>query len=119
MTQPDPTSRKGALLRLCALPLLALALWAHAMPAAAQQPEARPAAAQPGGAEMMPVARVPFYHDWAQSPHAKADAPAFNNWNEQGEIPEACARCHSTPGFLDYIGAFLSTTPGALPSAPI
>lgn len=54
---------------------------------------------------MIPAERVPFFHDWASSPHAKADARAFTNWNEAGEIPETCARCHSTPGFLDYIGA--------------
>ncbi|HRO16022.1 MAG TPA: cytochrome c3 family protein [Paracoccus sp. (in: a-proteobacteria)] len=59
----------------------------------------------PAQGEMIPAERIPFYHDWAQSPHAKADARAFNNWNDEGEIPEACARCHSTPGFLDYIGA--------------
>jgi hypothetical protein len=61
--------------------------------------------------EMMPTARVPFFADWAKSPHAKADAEAFNHWNKEGEIPEACARCHSTPGFLDYIGAD-GSTPG-------
>jgi hypothetical protein len=59
----------------------------------------------PGPGDMVPVSRIPFFHDWAGSPHAKADARAFTNWNEEGEIPEACARCHSTPGFLDYIGA--------------
>lgn len=53
----------------------------------------------------IPAERVPFFHDWFLSPHAKADARAFTNWNDKGEIPEACARCHSTPGFLDYIGA--------------
>lgn len=114
MTKPDPAPRQGVLPHLRSLPLLALILWGAAGPAAAQAPAAKPeppAAAQPaapaaGAApQMMPVERVPFYHDWAQSPHAKADAQAFNNWNEQGEIPEACARCHSTPGFLDYIGA--------------
>ncbi|WP_299358817.1 cytochrome c3 family protein [uncultured Paracoccus sp.] len=62
---------------------------------------------QPG--EMIPAGQIPFYHDWAQSPHAKADARAFTNWYEEGEIPEDCARCHSTPGFVDYIGADGST----------
>lgn len=62
-------------------------------------------------AQMIPAARIPFFHDWAKSPHAKADAEAFNHWNDEGEIPEACARCHSTPGFLDYIGAD-GSTPG-------
>lgn len=55
--------------------------------------------------EMISSERVPFFDDWFASPHAKADATAFTNWNVQREIPEACARCHSTPGFLDYIGA--------------
>lgn len=59
----------------------------------------------PDAPQMIPADRIPFFHDWASSPHAKADARAFNNWNDKGEIPETCARCHSTPGFLDYIGA--------------
>lgn len=77
---------------------LCLCLALIGLPAAAQE--------QPPPDEMMiPAARIPFFHDWAGSPHAKADARAFNNWNDEGEIPETCARCHSTPGFLDYIGA--------------
>ena len=79
------------------------AAWLAASPTTAQQPAApAPTAADQ---QTLPVARVPFFHDWVSSPHAKADARAFTNWNEQGEIPEACARCPSTPGFLDYIGA--------------
>lgn len=69
--------------------------------------------------EMIPAARVPFFHDWLGSPHAKADARAFTNWNEAGEIPEACARCHSTPGFLDYIGADGSAVGSVEKKAPI
>lgn len=79
---------------------LALAATSGLAPAPALAQEEPPAAPQ-----MIPADRVPFFHDWAASPHAKADARAFTNWNEAGEIPEACARCHSTPGFLDYIGA--------------
>lgn len=48
---------------------------------------------------------IPFVTEWAGSPHARAGAEAFIHWNEEGEIPPACARCHSTPGFRDYIGA--------------
>lgn len=54
---------------------------------------------------MIPAARVPFMRDWLASPHAKADAPAFNHWNDAGEVPKTCAGCHTTPGFLDRIGA--------------
>jgi hypothetical protein len=42
---------------------------------------------------------------WALSPHADKESLAFTLWNQQGEIPTACAGCHSTPGFLDRIGA--------------
>lgn len=42
---------------------------------------------------------------WALSPHADAESPSFTRWNQQGEIPTTCAGCHSTPGFLDRIGA--------------
>jgi hypothetical protein len=36
---------------------------------------------------------------------------AFNDWNdtETKEIPASCAKCHSTPGFQDYVGADGST----------
>jgi hypothetical protein len=50
---------------------------------------------------------VPFLDEWSSSPHADAAAEAFVHWNEETppEVPVACARCHSTPGFRDYIGA--------------
>jgi hypothetical protein len=64
---------------------------------------ATPALAAPAG--MVPITQVPFYAEWASSPHAKATAEEFNHWNKEGAIPVECARCHSTPGFLDYLGA--------------
>lgn len=48
---------------------------------------------------------IPHLAAWQDSPHAKADAYAFNHWNDEGEIEEACARCHATPGYQDYLGA--------------
>lgn len=60
---------------------------------------------KPDETMMIPAARVPFMRDWLASPHARADARAFNHWNDAGEIPKSCAGCHSTPGFLDRIGA--------------
>jgi hypothetical protein len=44
---------------------------------------------------------------WASSGHADADAEAFRHWDEENpkEIPVQCARCHSGPGYLDYLGA--------------
>jgi predicted CXXCH cytochrome family protein len=54
-------------------------------------------------------AQIPFYSAWAGSAHADATALPFNNWNKQGSVPVECARCHSSEGFLDYIGADGST----------
>lgn len=50
---------------------------------------------------------VPFLDVWAASPHANAEAEAFVHWNEDDppEVPTSCAKCHSTPGYLDYTGA--------------
>lgn len=45
-----------------------------------------------------------FYEAWLGSAHAKADAEAFVHWNAQGEIPETCAKCHSTSGYQDFLG---------------
>jgi hypothetical protein len=53
------------------------------------------------------VAVVPFEEEWASSPHADASAEAFVHWDEDdpAEVPTSCAKCHSTPGYLDFIGA--------------
>ena len=48
---------------------------------------------------------VPFEAQWKLSGHADATAEAFNHWNQTGSIPVGCARCHSTPGFQDFLGA--------------
>jgi hypothetical protein len=67
----------------------------------------------------IPAAEVPFYAEWASSPHAKKAAEEFNHWNKEGSIPIECARCHSTPGFLDYLGADGSTAGEVDHPAPI
>ena len=50
---------------------------------------------------------VPFFTAWQGSGHADASAYAFNHWNEENppEIPVTCAKCHSSSGFRDYVGA--------------
>ncbi len=76
---------------------------APAPPPAAKPPEA------PAPTGFVPMTSIPFYADWASSPHANSKAEPFNHWNKEGNIPVACARCHSTPGFRDYLGADGST----------
>jgi len=50
---------------------------------------------------------VPNLDLWQNGPHAKADAEAFTHWNDADpkEIPVGCAKCHSTTGFQDFVGA--------------
>ena len=59
--------------------------------------------AEPTGPEFV----VPFAEQWAASPHADASAEAFVHWDEDdpAEVPTSCAKCHSTPGFQDFVGA--------------
>lgn len=49
---------------------------------------------------------IPFLDKWAGSGHADAAAEAFVHWDEDdpAQIPEDCAKCHSTPGHLDFLG---------------
>ncbi len=47
------------------------------------------------------------YEDlWASSGHADSRAEAFTHWDEDDppEIPTDCAKCHSRPGFVDFLG---------------
>ena len=50
---------------------------------------------------------IPFEELWAESGHADRLAEAFVHWNEDAEqiVPAGCANCHSTTGYLDYLGA--------------
>jgi Cytochrome c7 and related cytochrome c len=75
----------------------------------AQSPPPPPAASSGS----LPFTQVPFYAEWAGSPHANRSAEPFNHWNKEGSIPVTCARCHSTPGFRDYLGAD-GSTPGVV-----
>jgi hypothetical protein len=51
------------------------------------------------------VQEVPFQDLWANSPHNKADAEAFNHWNEEdpAEVPTSCATCHTSAGYQEYV----------------
>ena len=48
--------------------------------------------------------QIPYYDKWILSAHADGTALAFNNWNAAGAVPVECARCHSSEGFVDYLG---------------
>jgi hypothetical protein len=62
----------------------------RAQTAAPATPTSSAAAAVPAGS--VPATEIPFYADWASSPHADHGAEAFNHWNKEGNIPVECAR---------------------------
>jgi hypothetical protein len=67
------------------------------------------------------VGEVPFEALWASSGHANAEAEAFVHWDEDDPavVPTACAKCHSTPGYLDFLGADGSAAGAVDNDAPI
>ena len=71
--------------------------------------------------EGAPSVAVPFYDEWANSPHNDTEGEAFNHWNEDdpAEVPTDCAKCHSTPGYIDHLGADGSTAGVVDVAAPI
>ncbi len=57
-----------------------------------------------GGVADGGTSQVPFYVAWSGSPHADVQGVPFSNWNAEGSVPVTCARCHSSEGFIDYLG---------------
>jgi hypothetical protein len=50
---------------------------------------------------------MPFLAEWRESAHANASSEAFRHWDgdDPAEIPVFCAKCHSSDGYLDFLGA--------------
>ncbi len=67
-------------------------------------------------AQEMGTPEIPFLGDWEESAHADAESESFVHWDEDGEVPTSCAKCHSTPGFLDFVGID-GTAAGAVDNA--
>lgn len=64
---------------------------------------------------------IPFSDEWLNSAHNDVDGEPFNHWSndDPAEIPTSCAKCHSTYGFLDFLGADGSTVNVVDAPAPI
>lgn len=106
----SPLIRKWPL-GLAALLLLTAAalLTACAKPTPTPEPPTPTTAPPPEEKPLSPaeMATCPYLDVWAQSAHADASSESFTHWNEADprEVPVECAKCHSTPGFLDFLGA--------------
>lgn len=64
---------------------------------------------------------IPFLKEWQASPHNDAKSESFVHWNntDSKEVPAVCAKCHSTPGYLDFLGVDGSTAGKVDKNAPI
>lgn len=50
---------------------------------------------------------IPALEAWLSSAHADSTAEAFRHWDEEdpAAVPANCAKCHSTHGYQDFVGA--------------
>ena len=50
--------------------------------------------------------KAPFEEIWAESPHNDGESESFVHWDETEDkmIPASCATCHSTTGYVDFLG---------------
>jgi|GEM_PF-57025 len=51
-----------------------------------------------------PEQEIPYEDLWKTSGHADSTSEAFRHWDEDGTVPTNCAKCHSTYGYLDFLG---------------
>ncbi|MEM6274651.1 MAG: hypothetical protein AAF735_05360 [Myxococcota bacterium] len=59
----------------------------------------------PDPVDTLPDQEAQAFEDaWLLSAHADAGSAAFTHWDEDGEIPTSCARCHSRDGYIDHLG---------------
>src|SRR6476619_556080 len=95
---------KKILLLLGTLLLLAVVLAACG---GKPEPTAAPTVAP---VEVTPTAEpvvVPNLAAWESSPHHAVDDEPFRHWDGDtpAEVPTACAKCHTSAGYQDYLGA--------------
>ena len=99
----------AVVLAACAQPTPAPAPECPPAPTAAACPDcpACPAPAPTQAASEPAVKDVPYLEAWAKSGHNDAEAMAFNDWNDADpkEVPVTCAKCHTTMGYQDFLGA--------------
>ena len=50
---------------------------------------------------------VPYQEQWESSAHNAVDTEAFRHWDAEdpAEVPTSCAKCHTSPGYQDFLGA--------------
>jgi len=54
-----------------------------------------------------PLPETPYLADWQGSAHAKVSDVPFRHWDsaDPSEVPTTCAKCHTSLGYRDFLGA--------------
>ncbi|MBN2115346.1 MAG: hypothetical protein JW730_02175 [Anaerolineales bacterium] len=54
-----------------------------------------------------PPVEIPYQEQWESSAHNAVDTETFRHWDadDPAEVPISCAKCHSTAGYQDFLGA--------------
>ena len=70
------------------------------------EPTATAAPTEPPAPTQAPV-EVPYQEQWESSGHNAVDTEAFRHWDAEdpAEVPTSCAKCHSSAGYQDFLGA--------------
>jgi len=57
-------------------------------------------------APVAPVPDTPYLAEWQGSGHADVASEPFRHWDAEdpAEVPVACAKCHSSAGYQDFLG---------------
>jgi hypothetical protein len=88
--------------------IIALLLGLAAFSAACEPPETPTPCPEVACPECpTPVAEETSYRElWITSAHADAESESFTHWDEEipAKVPTECAKCHSTLGYLDFLG---------------
>jgi len=73
------------------------------------EPTSTSAPTQAPVVEEKPVVEVPYLALWEGSAHNAVDTEPFRHWDDVSEnpdgVPTSCARCHTTAGYRDFLGA--------------
>ena len=87
--------------------LLLVAVTLLAACGANQQSVTPPPTGEPTEAPIPIVPDTPYLADWQSSAHATVNTEPFRHWDTEdpAEVPTTCAKCHTSLGYQDYIGA--------------
>ena len=66
-----------------------------------------PPSPEPTEAPAVIIPDTPYLADWQGSAHAAVDTEPFRHWDTEdpAEVPTTCAKCHTSVGYQDFLGA--------------